>query len=334
MGPVLPDPIRAITSGHPASLVCRKQILKAGYGDGAIHAWHSRGLLVRLAPGWYRDASFHPHPFQHQHLVDGYFRSSAKRPRPFVSGTAALEVYGVLDPVDQPPTLLVPWAWQVNIRTQPFAHHRVRGLSDVMAWTARGLNVAEPARALADVFALEGAPLDRVAHLTYQTMHALRLRPVDLLQRWNQLGDPGSRRLIELASTGVLDVESPAEWAVLDEVFGAFPPAPDAQVQITERHRADFAYVFAALTLEYQSERFHARRIDEDGVRTADVRKRGWDSLYITKSMVKDAQGTAELVHRTRREREMLMLEGRLARPFLPAQRHRRVPLRTLVPLG
>lgn len=331
---MLPDPIRAIASDNPAGLFCRKQVFKAGYGDGAIHSWYQRDLIIRLAPGWYRDAAMHPHPLQHQHLVDGYFRFSAKRPLPLVSGTAALEVYGIVEPVDQPPTLLVPWAWQVNIRSQPFAHHRVRSLPDVAAWTARGLRVAEPARALADLFALEGLPLDHVCHLAYQTMHTLRLRPADLLQRWTQLSDPGSQRLVELARTGVLDVESPAEWALLNEVFGAFPPAPDAQVQITERYRADFAYVFAALVLEYQSEQFHAARIDEDGVRTAGFRRRGWDSLYVTKSMVRDAKGTAELVHETRRQRELLVLEGRLARPFLPSQRHRRVPLRTLVPLG
>lgn len=334
---VLPDSIRLLSSRHPAGLFCRKQVFRAGHSDASITRWLQAELITRLAPGWYRDESCTRHPLERQHLVEGYFAMSALDPRPVISGTAALECYGVLGPgmeATSPPTVLVPWGGRVRIRSMPFRAHQQRDLVDVPVRRISGLRVASPARALADMFRVEGRPLDDVVHAAYLAVNTLRLRPTNLLDDWARSADPGSARLVELARTGVLDVESPAEWTVLRDVFGRFPPAPDPQVQVTRRHRADFAYVFAALILEYQSERFHKGRVDEDGVRMADYRRSGWDALGITKSMVRDAAGTAELVHDLRLTREQMMLEGRLPRPQLPRQGPRRVPLRTLVPLG
>lgn len=334
---VLPDSIRQVSARHPAGLFCRKQVFKAGHGDASITRWLRADLITRLAPGWYRDDAVVRHPLERQHLVEAYFAMSSLDPLPVITGTAALECYGILGASASPtapPVILVPWSGRVRIRSTPFLVHHQRDLAEVPVRRVNGLRVASPARALADAFAVEGTSLDEVVHLAYNTVNALRLRPMELLEEWTRSRDLGSARLVELARTGVLDVESPAEWLLLQEVFGLFPPAPDPQVQVTERHRADFAYVFAALVLEYQSERFHTHRIDEDGVRMSDYRREGWDALAITKSMVRDAQGTAELVHALRRQREEMMLEGRLPRPRLPRQGPRRSPLRTLVPLG
>ena len=331
---MLPDPISDLTARHPAGLFCRKQAFRAGFNDGAIHRWVTAELITRLAPGWYRDELRTRHPLERQHLAEGYFARSRKMPVPLVSGTAALEVLGAIQPQETPPTVLIPWASRVRVRTEPFLVKQVHHLDAVGHSRVRGIRIAEPARALADALVVECLPPEQVAHHAYLTMNSLRLRVGDLVRRWKDLGDPGSQRMLELASLGLLDVESPAEWALFSEVFGRFPPAPDAQVQITDRFRADFAYVFAALVLEYQSELYHADRIDEDGLRNADFRRRGWDSLAITKSMLNDPAGTADLVHGIRLERKRLVKDGLIRRPELPRQQGRRTPLRTLVPLG
>lgn len=331
---MLPDSVAHFVATHPAGLVCRKQIFRAGYGDSAIHRWVRDGFLERIAPGWYRVAGGTRHPLQAQHLVRSYFEMSAKEPKPMITGTAALQAYGIDLEASGPPGVLLPHTGRVRIRTGPFAVIRARDLREVRAWNSRGLRLAEPARALADMLALEGRKLEEVVHTAYLLINHLRIRPVELIDRWAALGDAGSRQLAEIARTGRLDVESPGEWGVLLHVFRAYPPPPDTQVQVTPRRRADFAYVLPALIMEYFGLASHRDRVDEDAVKASEYRRASWAQMVVTKSMVKDPKGLSEEAHDYRLRRQRDMIEGRIARPSLPPQLHRRVPLTTAVPLG
>ncbi|MEE8599699.1 hypothetical protein [Euzebya tangerina] len=158
--------------------------------------------------------------------------------------------------------------------------------------------------------------------------------PAELVHAWQLLTHAGATRLLRMAEAGDLEHESVAERTVYREVFQAFPPAPDCQVWLAPDIRVDYAYLAAGMVLEYLGEAAHAHSVDRDGTRTYALRRLGFDMFGITKSMLKDKPGLAATVHSTRREREQLILDGRLPRPAVPAQPDRLTPLRTLHALG
>lgn len=330
-----PDVLTTIAMQHPAGIITRRQILRCGATDREIHRWVRDGVLERHAPGHFRLASLPPHPQFDLHLPMTYLWD---RPLPAparlsgAAGLRALQVGGVEDL--GPPLVLLPSGSQVRVRNAPW-RTRYADLRRDEGLRLSHLRVASAARVLADL-AEDGAEEKALLVASDELRNRLRIGIVDLMAVWRELRLNGARRMLMLAEEGKLDAESMGERRALARLFAAHPPVPDQQVQVTPRRRADFAFVFAALIVEYNGEGPHAMQMDADAMRTSEIRAPGWDLVTVTRSMVQEDQAaiTAERIHRIRLERESAMLSGALQRPPLPAQPPRRTPLRTVLPLG
>lgn len=330
-----PDILFALADRHPAGIFCRKQVFRAGCNDRDISRWVADEVIERLAPGWYRLSARPRHPQMHLHLPLDYTRFKRAGAVPRLSGGAGMQALDLDDPQpDEPPLLLVDRGARIRVRNPPWRHRHAE-LSGTRLLRPGRFRVASGARVLADL-AEDGVAEDKLLVACDQVRNRLRTTTVDLIREWQGMRLAGARRMLAIAATGALDVESSGERTALDVLFGSHPPAPDLQVQVTERRRADYAFVFAALILEYHGEDAHSGQVDADAVRASEITAPGWDHMVITKTMVQPAWAarTAAQVHRRRTEREALMMEGRLRRPPLPVQPPRRTPLRTLAPLG
>lgn len=330
---MLPDAIVDLAARGPTGLFCRKQVLKLGFNDVAIKEWRIARLIERVAPGWYRLAGVVVPPLQCLYLPTAYLRFKTMTPRAIIGGYGALAGLGVPG-FDLPcrPSVMIQHGCRVRVTDPPWSISHAH-LSEIPVVNHAGLRLAGPARSLADLHVEEVGMPDLIAAVDATRNH-LRLTQSELIRAWEGMGHPGAQVLLALAKKGVFDTESGGERRVLNQVFTNHPPVPDCQVQVTSRYRVDFAYIFAGLILEYYGEEVHANRVDRDGVRSHELRSLGWDCYVITKSMVHDPVGLAESVHTLRREREQAIIEGRIRRPPLPPQPERRLPLRTLVPLG
>lgn len=330
---MLPDSIYQLAR-RSCGLLNRQALLRLGFGDEAIFHWRSAGLIETLLPGWYRIVAAPIPSTQCLEVVQRYLDATTSSLKPVLTKGAALgtlNVPGFELPTDDI-TVLIQRGTRVRIEGQPFEVIQTR-LELVDTLRFRSLRLAVPPRALADL-APDLTEADLISAVDAARNH-LRLSQVELIEHWRSLRQhPGARLLLKLADAGAFDTESGGERTALQQLFDQHPPAPDCQVQITDAYRADFAYIFAGLILEYYGEKTHGGRVDVDAVRVGAMRRPGWDLFVVTKSMVRDGDRTVEQVHELRREREALMLEGRLRRPPLPRQPARRVPLRTMVPLG
>lgn len=332
---MLPDVILTLARSAPAGLFCRKQILKRGFDDPHILEWRRTGLIERVTCGWYRLADVVQPDDQCLVLPMEYTRHKHIQPRPVLSGRGGLAAYGVPGfplPCARP-AILLQHGGRIRVTDAPW---RVlyADLTAVQVQDVGGLPVASPGRCIADLH-LEGRGDQHLVEAVDAVRQHLRVPLTDLMAEWEGMRrHDGAAALRRLASTGTLDAESPMERQTLAGVFARFPPAPDAQVQITAHFRADFAFIFAALVLEFYGEAVHATTVDRDATRLAAFRGEGWDTFVITKSQLRRPAELADRVHTIRLEREALILAGRLRRPPLPAQPDRRSPLRTLLPLG
>lgn len=330
----LPEPILTLAAKDPAGLFCRKQVFKAGFTDWHIDHWRRTGLIVKDVPGWYRVAAAPLHPLHSLYLPMAYMELKHGAAKPRLSGDA---LPSILDPdqwpVPEKPLVLIQRGTQVRVRNAPWEVRQADLRGEKILRLAK-LRFATEARCLADM-AATGMSVERLLAAADAVRNKLRVTTVELMEEWERMRHhPGARRMLKLTVDGLLDTESGGERRALEALFATNPPAPDCQVQVTPRRRADFAFVFSALILEYYGEAAHSGRVDADGMRQREVRAPGWDYYVITKSMLACADEVAGEIHELRRERELGMLEGRLRRPPLPPQPRRRTPLRTLVPLG
>lgn len=236
------------------------------------------------------------------------------------------------DPAVCRPVMLIQDGDRVRVRDAPFDVRHVE-LHQLAPMFVRRLPVAPPSRALADLHLVDGLPDGELIDAVDRTRNHLRLDVVDLAAQWaRNPRHPGARLLLQMAGDGVFDVDSGAERRVLAEIFALCELPPDSQVYVLGNFRADFVYAFAGVIIEYYGMDAHAGRLLEDSTRTLALQAAGWYVIVLTKAMMRDPVTTARFIDRVRRERERLILTGEIARPALPAQPDRRLPLRTLVP--
>ncbi|WP_370328231.1 hypothetical protein [Euzebya sp.] len=332
----LPAAIAVLAARNPGRVFCRKQVFRAGYRDTHLTAWLREGLIERLAPGWYRIVDDLVPVLQDAWLAQSYMHGSSGRPRPVISGAAALEGYGVtgIAPRSGRPVLLVQRGDRVRIATDPF-HVLHADLTRTERVLHRGLWLAGPARALADLVVEWGdEDVQRLIDAVDATRNHMRLLTVDLMAAWAALPrHPGAALLLELAEAGTFDVDSQGERLALDEVFSRCAHLPDCQVTVLPNIRVDFIYVFAALVIEYYGW-VHDGRADTDATRMMALELGNCRTLVMTKSMIHEPIPIAAHIDRVREEREGLVLAGKLRPLTLPPQPPRRVPLRTTIPLG
>lgn len=329
------DVIEALAAEGPDGLFSRGQLLEAGFTDRHIHRWVRQGRMVRLAPGWFRAGGAPVPEAQHLTLVREYFRGSAKRPEPFITGRAALAASGVTGfPLSCRPLVAIPWRSRVRIRQAPFDTIQSHTMSPRDVVEVDGRRVARPARAVADLALWEEPSTADLADVVYAVKLGARVTTASLCRDWSRLGrHAGAARLRRVAETGRLDVESAAEWDLLT-CFRAQPPVPDPQVWVTDHHRVDFVFASAGLIVEYHGEEAHKDRLDADAYRIAALRALGWEVIVITASLLREPERTVDMVHRVRCEREVAIAHGVIRRPLLPLQRDRRAGLTTLHPAG
>ena len=326
-----PDVLRAAAAA-PGGLLNLARLQQMGHNRERIAAWTRAGLLERLVPGLYRVADAPVPPTQCLHLPLRYLATPGRAsPAALISGGAALGLLGVA-PFGLPcqPLVLVDRSRTVRLGSAPF---RVRRVALDAAGHDRhdGIDVAGAARVLADA-ALDPRVTDRELRLAVDQLRGRRLVAVAaLVACWRRMPrHAGARRLLRLAPA--LEQESEAERD-LYALFLRSPPVPDCQVVLRGRLRVDFVFLFAALIVEYLGA-VHDGRADHDATRNYAFERLGYRSITVTKSMAREGPGLIEHIHTIRREREQLVLDGRLARPPLPPQPPRLAPLRTTVPLG
>lgn len=330
--PTLPLAVQQVIRAQPGRVAHTRTIAEVGPDRHAVSAWVRQGLLDRLAPAWVRLPGDEA-PLQAGHLAVGYL----ERFRP--GATIALSdeyALGLLIPSRALPALpmvLVEHGRRLRVRSGPWDVHQRSTLDPADLAVTRGLPHARAPLALADRAATRIAD-DGLLAIVYEVINATRIRPTALVSAWTRLDHPGARRLLELTAAGALEHESPAELRLFRDVFAGHPPLPDCQVMVTDRIRVDFMYIFAALVIEYLGEQSHANRVDADGARLYAMRTLDLETIIVTKSVARDPVGLRAHIHRTRLEREDLMLRGLLRRPPLPRQPDRLTPLRTLGPGG
>lgn len=331
--PPLPWPVIQRIRSTPGRIIDNTTMERLGHDRFQVADWVRDGRLERLAPAWCREPGDEA-PHQAAHLATAYLRRHRPDELVIISGDHAL---GLQIPDHQPtgsPMALVEHGRRVRTRQEPWQTVQCHDLSSVPTTTAHGLTIARSTRSLADHAAGPARSDGAVRELVYLAINRLRLSPAELVAGWSTMDHPGARRLLELAADGSFEHESPAERDCFLDIFSPHPPVPDCQVWIAENIRADFAYLFAALVMEYHGEETHAGTVDRDATKQFAARSLGYDHLVITKSVRRDPRAVALHVHEVRRRREDLMLRGQLRRPPLPPQPTRLTPLRTLVPLG
>lgn len=329
---MLPDRILEAAASAPGGLLDLRDLAALGCDRRRVAEWVAGGALERPARGLVRVAGAPVPPTQPLHIA---VRSLAPPARPtagvLISGEAGLglrEVEGF--PLPCRPLALVDRTRTVRRRDVAFDVRYVP-LERVVGDEVLGIPTTEPAQALADA-ALRRELSDRRLRVACDDLRSRGVTTLqELLTQWEVIRHPGARRMLAMAPT--LELESEGERWCLEEVFRRAPPLPDCQVVLVGRLRVDFVFLFAALIVEYLGG-CHDGRADRDATRTFALERRGYRIFLVTRSMLRHAEEVAEHVHAIRREREQLVLEGRLPLPALPPQPWRLSPLRTLVPLG
>jgi hypothetical protein len=331
-----PPAIAELIRRSPGRVVSTRRILQeTGYDRFAVAEMVKARLLDRLAPAFVRlrddDA-----PHQAGHLAVAYLRHHRPGSAIRLSGRDALRAGGVdPGPGAVQPLALVERDRRTRIRQARFETSQRVGVAGMACEVRHGLPFAELAVQIADsISALCGDDARRA--LVYRALVRHSPNRVALLATWAIMGDhPGARWLVQQAALGVLEHDSPAEHDLYTRVFAPHGPLPDCQVWLTDSIRADFAYLYAGLTIERLGEAEHANRVVRDATRAFAVRNLGLESIAVTRGMDRDAAGLAAHIHQTRRHREDLIARGLLVPPTIPVQwTPRLTPLRTLGPLG
>lgn len=297
--------------------------------DAAAEAVH-QGLLDRKAPGLFGGLA-RPAPWvQPAAAALRYLRRAADDQRPVaLTGSAALALHG-LDGFDLPPRPVVAVGADRRLRLRAAPLRIVRDpVTDPVV--RHGLAVAPVGRALVDLERAEAAPDHRLRHGADAARWA---RALELAGWVEELRAQPRRtpRYLRLAESGVLDQESEGERGAFRDLFTGYPP-PDCQVWLLPSVRVDFAYLQAALVIEYLGD-VHAGRLQADTTRTYALQRAGYFVLLVVRSMLEDADELAAVIQRLRRDREALAARGLLPRHPLPPQRQRVTPLRTRVAAG
>lgn len=330
---MLPPAVLQLARRSAGGLLSLPDLASAGYDRRRAAAWARGGLLERVMPGWYRVAGWPVPPEQCLHVPLRYLAGcSTTGPPPLLSGEAALALRGTEGfALPCRPLVLVNQGRRVRLTGAPFTVRHVR-LDQQPRERVQGLEVADPARSLADA-ALSPRTVDRTLRVAVDDLrNRYRLPAADLVARWQaEARHPGARRL--LAMSEAFEQDSEGERDAFARLFRCCPPLPDCQVQLTERFRVDFAFLFAALVIEYLGD-VHDGQADRDTSRTFALERLGHRVIGVTRSMLRHSGEVVAHIHAVRRDRERLMLEGRLRRPPLPPQPPRLVPLRTLTPSG
>lgn len=321
------DDLASLARSQPGWLLPLRVLGRAGVDRFAAADLSRIGVLQRRLPGVYsvRGVS---HPDMHLHLPKVYLEGRRGDPRAGISGAHVLARLGVEVPsVPARPLVLIDRSRRVRLPDAPFHTRRV-DMDAVDLLRIDGVWCADPVRALLD-WAHQTAPgTPELRRAAQRVRNVMRLDPGEFVQRLPDARHPGVRRLAGLVSSGEIEFDSDGERWAFERLFRRFPPAPDRQVWLG-RYRVDFAYIAAALVLEYHGEAAHADRVDEDALRTFELERDGWRVLILTRSMVRRPSAVARHIHDLRRRRERDIAAGRLRRPLLPPQPRRVTPLRT-----
>lgn len=329
---MLPDHVLVAAARAPGGLLDLGELAVLGYGRRRVAEWAASGLLERVVRGLYRVAAAPVPAVQCLHLpVRCLARAGAPKGSALISGEAGLALRAV-EGFTLPcrPLVVIDRSRTVRLANPPFDVRYVR-LERVPVERVQGLDTTDAAQAVADA-ALNSAVSDQRLRVAFDDLRSRGLVTLpDLVGRWQEVRHVGARRMLAMAPA--LEHESEGERVCFGEVFRRVPPAPDSQVVLLGRLRVDFVFLFAALIVEYHGA-VHDGQADRDASRTYALERIGYRIVVVTRSMLRHPVDLAHHIHELRRERERLVLEGRLARPPLPAQPPRLTPLRTLVPLG
>lgn len=315
-----------------------RQMTALGHPRCAPSRWAEQGLLDPVARGVYRRAGTAPSPTDAIDAallsLDGHLASA--KGRGLVTGAANLGLRGVegFPLPSERVVLVVPRGRRVR-RTKTSFEVVERTLIPGDEDRVRGRPATSGPLALADAADDQGLGERALRIASYHLVQQRELAPPIAVPRWRQLrGHAGARRLCALYDAGDLDVESEGEHDALLMLFRPHPPAPDCQVTVVEPFRADFAYVYAAMTIEYLGD-VHRAQLSEDATRRLAHQAAGYATVEITAAMLRDdPAAVANQIHELRRQREALTRRGLLPRAPLPDQVPRRLPLGTVRPLG
>ncbi len=311
------------------------QLWLRGHHRLQVAEWSREGLAERLLHGVYRDPLGTVPCEQCLHLPLRYLemrRPSDCAPA-IASGHAVLAAMGTPGfELPSPPLILVEL--RQRPRDNPSTHTiRRTDLAGVERIAWRGLDLTVAHRALADT-ALDVTVTDAVLRNALDHLRNTRqLLLHEAVEAWRSIPHDGARRLLAMYDAGVFDFESDGERSAFEALFVDHPPAPDCQVVLVGNLRCDFAFLSAALTIEYVG-KVHDGRANEDSTRAFAIERIGHRTIRVSRSMIREPRPLMEHIHNLRREREHLISLGVLRRPPLPPQPPRRIPLRTLRPLG
>lgn len=324
----------ALSLRHRSRLVIQRELDAEGVSRFASGRLVASGAAVRYAPSVLGPAS-RPLARNGSLWVAARYHEQLGHcsPPPLLTGAAPLALQRV-EGFDVPSRPQVRWSLAPRLLDPPWESLGVRPIPE-NPLVIEGLCCAGPGLALAD-HALDPSVTDRALRVA---VDAVRWRDratlEDLRARWEELGrHPGARRLLALYFSGVLDQESDGERDAWKDVFLPSGPLPDCQVWLSATRRVDFVFLGAALIIEYLGV-VHEGLLEQDAQRTFELSSLGYELLPLTKGVLhRDAGGFARHVHARRRDREELARRGLLRVAPVPLQPPRRVPLRTLVPLG
>jgi len=267
-----------------------------------LHGAHLRSdLVARFGRTWVANAlaTKQLHPLwrgvlvETSRLLDPWTRGAAATltsgPRSVLTGVTAACLHGC-HAADSPRThVLLPYGCRPRSRNGLVVHHGSQLAEDVLELD--GLRVLPLDRVIADLLcdlrsqdalAVTDQALRAAgeAHEVFRKQVALRLG-----QRSDPRGTVRAAGLLDLSSERV---DSPAEsWVRLLIVENGFPipevnwPVTDASGE--EIYRLDLAWPRLRIALEYDGVEAHAGQEAHDAARRADLERRGWIVVVVTK---------------------------------------------------
>jgi hypothetical protein len=267
-----------------------------------LHGAHLRAVLVaqfgrhrianavahrELCPLW-RGVLVEP-----DRLLDPWTRAAAATlstgPMSAITGATAAALHGC-PAADSPAThVLLPYGHRPRSRDGLVVHHGSQFAADVLELD--GVRVLPLDRVIADLLCLlppqdalavadQALGAARDSHELFRKQVAARLE-----RRLDPRGTVRAAVLLDLASERV---DSPAEsWIRLMIVENGFP-VPEVNWPVTdaagrEVYRLDLAWPRLRIMLEYDGVAAHAGQEEHDRARRADLERRGWIVVVVTK---------------------------------------------------
>jgi hypothetical protein len=226
-------------------------------------------------------------------LLDPWTRAAAATlsagPRSVITGVTAATLHGCTA-ADAPSThILLPYGCRTRGRDGLVVHHGSRFAEDVIE--LHGVRVLPLDRVIADLLCLlrpeDALAVADQAFRAAGEAHELFRKQVSvrLGQRLDPRGTVRAAGLLELASGRP---DSPAEsWIRMRIVENGFP-IPEVNWVITdaqgrEIYRLDLAWPGLRIALEYDGVAAHAGQEAHDAARRADLERRGWIVVVVTK---------------------------------------------------